>query len=86
MAATVGGVPAGTLIQARAVEVEIDDVSRFEAGPVQDFVSVGDTTNLVYGLPADTVGEGRRVRFQLIQHGAAAAAVTQGSAKVFFWR
>lgn len=85
-AATVKGVPAGTLIQARAVEVEIEDTSKYEAGPVQDFVSVGETTNVLYGLAADMVGSGRRVRFQLIQHGSAAASVTGGGAKVFFWR
>jgi hypothetical protein len=53
---------------------------------VQDFLSVGDTMILVYGLPADTVRSGHRVRFQLIQHGDAAATITDGSAKVFFWR
>jgi hypothetical protein len=83
---TVTGVPEGTLIQARAIEIEFEDTSKYEAGPVQDFLSVGDTMNLVYGLPADTVRSGHRVRFQLIQHGDAAATITDGSAKVFFWR
>ncbi|MFB4308813.1 glycoside hydrolase domain-containing protein [Actinomadura sp. GTD37] len=86
VAATVGGVPAGKLIQARVVEVEIKDTDKYEVGPVQDFVSVGDTTNLVYGLSADTVRSGHRVRFQLVQHGDSAASVKDGSAKVFFWR
>jgi hypothetical protein len=86
VATTVNGVPEGTLIQARAIEVEIDDVNKFEVGPVQDFTSVGATTHLVYGLAADTVRKGHRVRFQLIQHGGGDATVTQGSAKVFFWR
>ncbi|TYB43010.1 glycoside hydrolase domain-containing protein [Actinomadura chibensis] len=86
VAATITGVPAGTLIQARAVEVEIEDTTKFEAGPVQDFLSVGDQTNLVYGLAADTVGKGHRVRFQLLHHGQAPASVTAGSAKVFFWK
>lgn len=86
VSAAVKGVPAGTLIQARAIEVEIEDTAKFEAGPVQDFLSVGDTTNLVYGLAADTVRAGHRVRFQLLQHGEAAATFTGGSAKVFFWR
>ncbi|MFA1545634.1 glycoside hydrolase domain-containing protein [Actinomadura chokoriensis] len=86
VAATVAGVPAGTLIQARAIEVLIEDTSQYEVGPVQDFLSVGDTTNLVYGLPADTVRSGHRVRFQLLQHGTAPATVKDGSAKVFFWR
>lgn len=86
VAATITGVPAGTLIQARAVEVEIEDTAKFEAGPVQDFLSVGDRTNLVYGLAADTVGKGHRVRFQLMHHGQTPASVTAGSAKVFFWK
>ncbi|TDC58379.1 DUF1906 domain-containing protein [Actinomadura sp. KC345] len=84
--ATVTGVPAGTLIQARVVEVEIEDTSKYEAGPIQDVLSTGDSTSVVYGLAADTVREGHRVRFQLVQHGTADAAVTGGSAKVFFWR
>lgn len=83
---TVRGVPAGTLIQARVVEVEIEDTGKFQAGPVQDFVSAGDSTNLVYNLAADTVEAGKRVRFQLLHRGSAAATLTQGSAKVFFWR
>lgn len=86
VATTVTGVPAGTLIQARAVEVEVQDTSKYAVGPVQDFLSVGDRTNLVYGLAADTVRAGHRVRFQLIQHGSAPAAVTDGTAKLFFWR
>ncbi|GAA1803563.1 glycoside hydrolase domain-containing protein [Actinomadura chokoriensis] len=86
VSATVRGVPAGTLIQARAIEVEIKDASRYSAGPVQDFLSSGDTTNLVYGLPADSVTAGHRVRFQLVQHGTAAATVTDADAKLLFWR
>ncbi|QXJ20645.1 DUF1906 domain-containing protein [Actinomadura graeca] len=85
-ALTVGGVPAGTLIQARVVEVEIADTDKFEAGPIQDFVAVGEQTNVLYGLAADTVREDHRVRLQLVQHGQAAATLTSGSAKVFFWR
>ncbi|GAA1853690.1 glycoside hydrolase domain-containing protein [Actinomadura bangladeshensis] len=86
VSATVRGVPAGTLIQARAIEVEIKDTSRYSAGPVQDFLSSGDTTNLVYALPADSVTAGHRVRFQLVQHGTAAATVTDADAKLLFWR
>lgn len=83
---TLDGVPAGTLVQARVVEVEIEDTSKYQIGPVQDFTSFGDSTNLVYNLAADTVEEGKRVRFQLVHHGAAEATLTKGSAKVFFWR
>ncbi|MFD0688918.1 glycoside hydrolase domain-containing protein [Actinomadura fibrosa] len=85
-AVQISGVPAGTLIQARVVEVEDADTSKFEAGPVQDFVSVGEETNILYGLAADTVRDDHRVRFQVVQHGDAAATLTGGSAKVFFWR
>lgn len=84
--ATVTGVPAGTLIQARVIEVETEDTAKYQGGPIQDFLSVGDSTHLVYGLAADTVTAGHRVRFQLIQHGTADAAVAGGSAKVLFWR
>lgn len=86
-AVTVTGVPAGTLIQARTVEVDSKDDSKVTGGPVQDYVSAGDKTNIVYSLGADTVGDGYRVRFQVVQHGSGAAKVaTGGSAKVFFWR
>ncbi|WP_067458214.1 DUF1906 domain-containing protein [Actinomadura macra] len=85
-AVKVGGVPAGTLIQARVVEVEIADTDKYEPGPIQDFVAVGDEMNVLYGLAADTVRKDHRVRFQLVQHGPAAATLTGGSAKVFFWR
>ncbi|WP_131739389.1 glycoside hydrolase domain-containing protein [Actinomadura roseirufa] len=85
-AVKVSGVPAGTVIQARAIEVEIEDAGTFAAGAVQDFTSVGDETNLLYGVSADTVGKGRRVRFQVVQHGKEAAKLTGGTAKVLFWR
>ncbi|GAA4154435.1 hypothetical protein [Actinomadura keratinilytica] len=38
-----------------------------------------------YALPADTVGTGRRVRFQVIQYGTQTAQITGGSAKVLIW-
>ncbi|MER6817459.1 hypothetical protein ABT299_50105, partial [Spirillospora sp. NPDC000708] len=87
VAVTVSGVPAGTLIQGRVVEIDSKDDSKFEAGPVQDYVSAGDQTHIVYSLGADTIGKDHRVRFQLVQHGSGDAVVnTGGSAKVFFWR
>ena len=85
-AVRVGGVPAGTLIQARVVEVEIADTDNYEPGPIQDFIAVGDETNVLYGLAADTVRKDHRIRFQLAQHGDTAATLTGGSVKVFFWR
>ncbi|MFE9103055.1 glycoside hydrolase domain-containing protein [Actinomadura geliboluensis] len=86
VAATVQGVPAGTLLQARAIEVESADTGKYEAGPVQDFVSAGDTTYVLYGVSADVVGAGHRVRVQIVQHGAAPATLQSGTAKVLFWR
>ncbi|GAA4105911.1 DUF1906 domain-containing protein [Actinomadura miaoliensis] len=80
------GVPAGTRVQARLIEVDAGDTARFDVGPVQDFVSSGDETNVLYGVSADTVNDGHRVRFQVVQHGGAEAAVTGGSAKLLFWR
>ncbi|GAA2586162.1 DUF1906 domain-containing protein [Actinomadura fulvescens] len=80
------GVPSGTRIQARAIEVENADPAKFESGAVQDFASVGDETNLLYGASADWIGKDRRVRFQLIQHGAAPATVASGTAKLLYWR
>ncbi|MES9606819.1 MULTISPECIES: glycoside hydrolase domain-containing protein [Actinomadura] len=86
VSATLSGVPAGTLIQARVVEMADGDSSSLQIGPVQDFISVGEPTNLLYGLAADTVEAGKRVRFQLLHQGAAAATIAKASAKVFFWR
>ena len=85
-AATVRGVPAGTLLQARAIEVEAADTGKYEAGPVQDFVSAGDTTYVFYGTAADVVGTGHRVRVQIVQHGTAPATLQSGTAKALFWR
>ncbi|MFC6885008.1 MULTISPECIES: glycoside hydrolase domain-containing protein [Actinomadura] len=82
----VEGVPAGTRIQARAIEVDVNDTGKFEEGAVQDFASVGDETNLLYGVSADTVGEDHRVRFQVVQHGPSAAKLSAGTAKVLYWR
>ncbi|MQY08086.1 glycoside hydrolase domain-containing protein [Actinomadura macrotermitis] len=77
------GVPAGTRIQARAIEA---DAGGFEAGAVQDFTSAGEETNLLYGISADSVAKDRSVRFQVLQHGAQAAAIGGGSAKLLYWR
>ena len=86
VAASVTGLPAGTLVQARVIETETGDTSTFDAGPVQDLLSGGDPVNLLYALSADTVGTGHQVHFQLLQHGDSAATVTDGGARVLFWR
>ncbi|OLT37860.1 hypothetical protein BJF79_28835 [Actinomadura sp. CNU-125] len=85
-AVTITGVAPGTRLQARAIEVREDDTAKFDAGPVQEFTASRTDVHVLYALPADTVGDGRRVRFQVVQHGTAAATLTGGSAKLLFWR
>ncbi|GLZ13271.1 hypothetical protein Acsp04_35060 [Actinomadura sp. NBRC 104425] len=80
------GVPAGTRVQARLIEVDADDTAQYDIGPVQDFRASGGDTFVLYGVPADTVNDGHRVRFQVVQHGDGEAAVTAGSAKLLYWR
>lgn len=84
--ATIRDVAPGTLLRARAIEVDEDDTAEFAAGPVQEFVAARDDVHVLYALPADTVGAGHRVRFQVVQHGTAPATLTGGSAKLLFWR
>ncbi|WP_051712311.1 glycoside hydrolase domain-containing protein [Spirillospora albida] len=83
---TLVGVPAGTRVQARSIEVDAADTSRHETGAVHDHLSAGDPTNLLFGMAADSVGRDRRVRLQVRQHGPAAATITGGTAKVLFWK
>lgn len=85
-AVTITGVAPGTRLQARAIEVREDDTAEFDAGPVQEFTATRTDVHVLYALPADTVGGGRRVRFQVVQHGTAAATLTGGGAKLLFWR
>ncbi|MFC9973060.1 glycoside hydrolase domain-containing protein [Spirillospora sp. NPDC127200] len=80
------GAPAGTRVQARAIEADPGDAARFDTGAVQDFTSAGDETNVLYGVAADSVGKDRRVRFQVVQYGAVPARITGGSAKLLYWR
>lgn len=83
---TVTGVAPGTLLQARAIEVHEDDAAKFDPGPVHELTASREDVHVLYALPADTVADGRRVRFQVVQHGAAEATLTGGSAKLLFWR
>jgi hypothetical protein len=83
---TLDGVPQGTRIQARAIEVKADDTSKFTVAATQDFVSAGEGTELVFATSADTVDDGYRVRVQVKQFGKEAAKLSAAGAKVLFWR
>ncbi|MFC0039791.1 DUF1906 domain-containing protein [Actinomadura rayongensis] len=83
---TLDGVPQGTRVQARAIEVKADDTSKFTVAATQDFVSAGEDTALVFAMSADTVDDGYRVRFQVKQFGKDAAKLSSAGAKVLFWR
>ncbi|HEX2315864.1 MAG TPA: DUF1906 domain-containing protein [Thermomonospora sp.] len=86
-AVTLRGLPEGTRVQARAVEVSAEDAARFAAGPVQHHTSVGpDGTSVLYGLPADTIGAKRRLQFQIQHDGQGPATVAGATAKVLYWR
>lgn len=84
------GLPVGTLVQARAVEVapdpdEPDTIA--EPGPVTEFVTSRDgEAPIHYALPAGLVDAGRLVRVQVAQHGAAPATIVGGDLKLTFWR
>ncbi|GLZ13160.1 hypothetical protein Acsp04_33950 [Actinomadura sp. NBRC 104425] len=78
------GLPAGTELQARAIERRESD-GEIEAGPIAEYVASEGDTFVHYALPADTVGTGRRVRFQVIHYGTQTAQITGGSAKVLIW-
>ncbi|WP_019631299.1 DUF1906 domain-containing protein [Actinomadura atramentaria] len=83
---TVEGVPEGTRIQARAIEVKADDTDTFAVEATHDFVSTGEETHLVYAAPADTVDDGYRVRLQLKQFGEQDAKLSAAGAKILFWK
>lgn len=85
-ALSIKGLPPGTEGQIRAIEVDDDDTSKFDAGPLQEFLGSNGSTKVLYALPADTVNKGKRLRVQVIQYGSTPATVTDGSAKVLFWR
>ena len=69
----------------RAFTSEIAATAARVPGRTVSSIFFGGGTPSLMG--ADTVGDGYRVRFQIVQHGSGAAKVaTGGSAKVFFWR
>ena len=83
---TIRGLPPGTEGQVRAVEAARDDAGDIQAGPVAEFMASSGDTYVLYGLPADVVNDGRRLRVQVKQLGDAAAEIVDGSAKVLYWR
>ncbi|MBW8481866.1 hypothetical protein [Actinomadura parmotrematis] len=85
VALDVRGLPAGTRGQVRAIEVDADDTSRFESGPVLDFAVTGGDAALLYAVAAGALADGRRLRVQVLQSGDTAGTVG-GGAKVLFWR
>lgn len=80
------GLAKGTEIQARAVEVEEAGDRTREGGPISEHTASDGDTFLLYSLPADTVGDGYRVRFEVIQYGTAPGQISAGSAKAFVWK
>lgn len=77
--------PPGTELQARAIE-RADGDGAVEAGPVAEYLASNGDTFIHYALAADTVGSGRRVRFQVIHYGTGTARLVSGSAKALAWR
>lgn len=78
------GLPAGTELQARAIE-RAEDGSDVENGPTAEYVASNGATFLHYNIAADTIGANRRVRFQVIQYGTTTAKIKSGSAKGLVW-
>ena len=59
-----------------------DSDGDLDAGPIAEYVaSQGATFMHYYSLPADSVGEGRQVRFQFVPYGTETARIVGGSAK-----
>jgi hypothetical protein len=79
------GVPPGTRVQARAIE-RADSDGDEENGPIAEYVAADGSTYINYSLPADTVSSGRRVRFQVVQHGTETGRLVGGNAKALAWR
>lgn len=79
------GLTPGTEIQARAIERRDSD-GDVDSGPLAEYVASHGDTFVHYSVAADTIGDGRRVRFQVIQYGTETGRITSGSAKGFAWR
>ncbi|GGV32337.1 hypothetical protein GCM10010182_65040 [Actinomadura cremea] len=80
----ISGLPKGTELQARTIE-NAEDGGGFDSGPLAEYTATDGDTFVHYALPADTVGDGYRVRFQVIHYGTAPARLVAGSAKAFAW-
>lgn len=80
----VEGLAPGTELQARVIE-HADDGGDVANGPINEYVSSSGATFVHYSLPADTVGDGYRVRFQVIQYGTSGARIVSGTAKGLAW-
>ena len=81
----VEGLAPGTELQARVIE-RADSDGDEDAGPLAEFVASRGATFVHYSLPADTVGKGRRVRFQVIHFGTETGRIVSGVAKAFAWK
>ncbi|MFG2247823.1 N-acetylmuramoyl-L-alanine amidase [Spirillospora sp. NPDC048823] len=80
----VDGLAPGTGLRARAIE-HADSGGDVAGGPVAEYIAGKGSTLVHYSLPADTVGDGYRVRFQVIHHGTETARITSGTAKALAW-
>ncbi|WP_246178596.1 N-acetylmuramoyl-L-alanine amidase [Actinomadura decatromicini] len=80
----VEGLQPGTELQARAIE-HAEAGGDVSAGPVAEYVASEGGTFVHYSLPADMVGNGYRVRFQVVHFGVGAGRIASGSAKCLVW-
>ncbi|MFG1853590.1 N-acetylmuramoyl-L-alanine amidase [Actinomadura geliboluensis] len=80
----VEGLARGTRLQARVIE-RADSDGSVEVGSTSEHVAFDGATFLHHDVAADVVGNGRRVRFQVIQHGTGTGRVTGGTAKGLIW-
>lgn len=79
------GLAEGTELQARVFE-NAEDGSGVENGPIAEYLASKGATFLHYSVAADTVRDGYRVRFQVVQYGQTAGKIVSGSAKGMAWR
>jgi hypothetical protein len=78
------GLPPGTELQARVIE-RAESGGDVDNGPIAEYLASNGATFLHYNVAADTVRNGYRVRFQVIQYGTATGRITDGSAKGLVW-
>ncbi|TDC77639.1 N-acetylmuramoyl-L-alanine amidase [Actinomadura sp. 7K507] len=80
----IDGLAPGTELQARAIE-HAESGGDYDGGPISEYVASAGSTFVHYNVAADTVGDGYRVRFQVIHYGSETGRITAGSAKAFAW-